>query len=194
MMKRVLLTATLLLALMTGCKKDDPVPYPLNKLPHATQSGENTFGCIINGEPWVAYAPFNPIGGKLRATYDEEYYGADYNRRLWLASYRIITSYDWNKDSLASSFGFDIRPILGIGSYEKNNLETYKISHTIVSPGPTRIYELDSLSPFHIQITKLDTVKKIVSGTFEMDLRRTIDSNEILQIRHGRFDARYEPR
>lgn len=32
--------------LLLTCKKEGPLPY-------ATQSGQNTFGCMINGKPYV---------------------------------------------------------------------------------------------------------------------------------------------
>ncbi|NJO00912.1 MAG: hypothetical protein HC880_03770 [Bacteroidia bacterium] len=35
-------------SLLTHCKDDDPGP-----LPPATQEGRNTFGCFLNGEPYV---------------------------------------------------------------------------------------------------------------------------------------------
>jgi hypothetical protein len=82
----LLLTATfLLLALLAGCKKDtstpkpDPLPYPLSELPLPTEEGKGTFGCLINGEPWVAIVkPSHPWVFPLRAYYDEEHYGLDY--------------------------------------------------------------------------------------------------------------------
>jgi hypothetical protein len=192
LMKYLLLTATLLLlALLAGCKKEDQIPYPLSELPPATQTGARTFGCLINGEPWVAYAPWD-LFGKLRAYYDEEHYGFDYNRRLIVGSHRIIPSYDLNNDSIANSLGFTINPIISEGYYDKQNLENYKSSFFLSKPLPSKIYELDTIVPFHIHITKLDTVKKIVSGTFEFDMRRISDSMDVLQIRHGRFDALYQ--
>jgi hypothetical protein len=44
----------LLLAALLGlsqCKKHDP--DPLDQLPPATQTGANTFGCLVNGQPWT---------------------------------------------------------------------------------------------------------------------------------------------
>ena len=49
----------LLLILITtftlcSCDKDNDKPTnPVSQLPPATQTGENTFGCLINGEPFV---------------------------------------------------------------------------------------------------------------------------------------------
>jgi hypothetical protein len=193
-MKKCFLSLTavfLILAILPGCKKEDPIPYPISELPAATQTGENTFGCIINGEPWLAYAPFH-LFGKLRATYDETHYGSDYNQRLIVSARRVIGSHDWNNDSISNTLGFTITPIYGNGLYDIQNLDTYSTSFTLSSPGPTKIYRLDTLAPFHIHITKLDTVKKIVSGAFEMDLIEIDDPMDVLQIRHGRFDAWYE--
>ncbi len=185
-----------MMLLFVGCQKErsepEPLPYPFNKLPLPTQTGENTFGCLINGEPWVAYAPWNPFGGRFQAAYDEDHYGLDYNRRLWQFVLRQIPSNDLMNDSISSSFTFDIRPITNTGHYDKMNLEYFTIRHSVSNPGSSKIYALDTLAPFHIHITKLDTVKKIVSGTFEMDMRRISDSLDVLQIRHGRFDALYQ--
>ncbi len=47
---RWLFLLSVCLLLMT-CKKEGPLPY-------ATQSGQNTFGCMINGKPYV------PDGGR----------------------------------------------------------------------------------------------------------------------------------
>jgi len=36
-----------------ACKKDDPAPNPPPELPPATQTGANTFGCYVNGKPFI---------------------------------------------------------------------------------------------------------------------------------------------
>lgn len=44
----------LLLAALLGlsqCKKHDP--DPVDQLPPATQTGANTFGCLLNGQLWT---------------------------------------------------------------------------------------------------------------------------------------------
>ena len=42
----------LAVALFFGCKKDDANPE-LDKLPPETQTGANTFGCLVNGTAWI---------------------------------------------------------------------------------------------------------------------------------------------
>lgn len=46
----------LALVLLTQCSecKNDPTPRdPADQLPPATQTGANTFGCLVNGQPYT---------------------------------------------------------------------------------------------------------------------------------------------
>ncbi|WP_027418124.1 hypothetical protein [Crocinitomix catalasitica] len=56
-MKTLNIISFLLLIFAFGCKKDPPVEpkdkYDPNVMPPATHTGENTFGCYINGELFV---------------------------------------------------------------------------------------------------------------------------------------------
>ena len=51
---------------MFSCKKEvtNPDSSNPNVLPPLTHEGKNTFGCLVNGEVWVAYAPFT-VGGAI---------------------------------------------------------------------------------------------------------------------------------
>ena len=48
----LIIIATFLL-LGSSCKKDKLV-NEIDKLPPATQTGANTFGCLVNGKAWIA--------------------------------------------------------------------------------------------------------------------------------------------
>ena len=66
-MKRILFVLALLPVLLAAaCTKadDDTLTTPLDELPPATQVGANTFGCLIDGVPFV-----NGGGGILYKTY-----------------------------------------------------------------------------------------------------------------------------
>ncbi|WP_157487179.1 hypothetical protein [Gelidibacter algens] len=57
-MKKLFLFTMPLLCLFvltfTSCNNDDDAPTdPIGQLPPMTQTGENTFGCLINGEPLI---------------------------------------------------------------------------------------------------------------------------------------------
>ena len=52
-MKKIFLLFLTTFAL-NSCDKDDSKPQnPIDQLPIATQIGKNTFGCLINGKPFV---------------------------------------------------------------------------------------------------------------------------------------------
>ena len=53
-MKHAYFLALLLAALLglSQCKKKRD-PAPEDQLPPATQTGANTFGCLVNGQPWT---------------------------------------------------------------------------------------------------------------------------------------------
>ncbi|MFD2786908.1 hypothetical protein [Hymenobacter rubripertinctus] len=67
--------ATLLLAALLGlsqCKKKDP--DPLSQLPPATQTGANTFGCLIDGKAWTPKGRVG-LGDNLYFEYDPTFNG-----------------------------------------------------------------------------------------------------------------------
>lgn len=51
-MKYIILTACLTMFIGAGCKKNKP-KTELEKLPPITQTGANTFGCLVNGRTWI---------------------------------------------------------------------------------------------------------------------------------------------
>jgi len=77
----------LALLLLTQCSKckDDPTPAdPAAGLPPATQTGANTFGCLINGQ---AYTPKGRVGlgDNFDVMYDPTFNGGD----LSIGTYRV---------------------------------------------------------------------------------------------------------
>jgi hypothetical protein len=44
--------------LLLGCDKDDKPTNPIDQLPPATQIGAGTFGCLVNGVPYVDNSGF----------------------------------------------------------------------------------------------------------------------------------------
>lgn len=70
------------LALLLGCKKTSPAPA--DQLPPATQTGANTFGCLLNGQVWT------PQGYNGTSNYSVSY---DPNYRkgtLSISTYRYV--------------------------------------------------------------------------------------------------------
>lgn len=174
-MKKIFLLLLTSFAISCCNKDNDPQPVSeLDKLPPATQTGANTFGCLLDG---VAFLPDN-LPNSTNYFYQftgGNYYfviGASYhkNNDLYVVTLRT------EKKQIFQGQTYDLYEWVdgnAIGNYTKNNLELYT-SHSNTGK---------------LTITKLNETNKIASGTFWFDIQ---DSNGIVhQIRDGRFDIQY---
>ena len=175
-MKRILL---LLLTTFTlsCCNNDDDKPQnPIGQLPPATQTGANTFGCLINGEPFVVSNTSNQTA---------IYQGGG----LLIGGQKSIN----NNFSQVSIFISETN----IGEIISEN-NSYILNSNSVPKGE---YYIENQNCFYftssnysgsITITKLDNINFIVSGTFEF---KSISDNceGIINITNGRFDLQYIP-
>ena len=167
----ILLFATLTLS---SCEKDDnpETTNPVSQLPAATQVGANTFGCLLDGEP---FKPDN-LSNSTNCFYqlvDGEYF------------FTVRASY---KNSNSTSTTLALKT-------EKKDINQ-GFTYDLLNPDPNQAYGLFSYgfvyytSEMHtgkLTITKL--TNQIVSGTFYFDI---MDNNGVLhQIREGRFDFKY---
>ncbi|MEZ4919124.1 MAG: hypothetical protein R2792_08460 [Saprospiraceae bacterium] len=175
-----------LLTLLACCKKEQNCPPDL---PCATQTGENTFGCYIDGEPWVAgIAPYilDPTLHKFIAWYDETGYGDDNNNKLTI---KVIS---------VDSTIFDFITIILSGVYENtilidNHSPNDIYAHISLEDSPfDDDYYLDTLYNYIFKFEKIDTSSNTIAGTFNF---RTIseDGLDTIYITEGRFDKVYYP-
>jgi hypothetical protein len=75
-----LLTALLLSGwLLTCCHKKDPAP--VDQLPAITQTGANTFGCLLNGQAWTPKG--NNGTSNYRVSFDPTYDGGTFDLRTY---------------------------------------------------------------------------------------------------------------
>ncbi|MEI6408647.1 MAG: hypothetical protein WCR52_04655 [Bacteroidota bacterium] len=188
-MKHVALFFVVIAVLIFSCRKEDED----FGLPPATQTGENTFGCLINGNPWVAkLGPdvYDATLRKITSSYDEEGFGvADYFDFYLTANYISLA------DSIYDSFSFSLRPIYGSGLISSPNIKGEDIHYTDSQPDiatSTYTYLLDTLYPAHVNITKLDKGSNICAGSFDFRLINT-NKKDTLLISNGRFDVKYQP-
>ncbi|KAA5827837.1 hypothetical protein FPF71_03080 [Algibacter amylolyticus] len=157
----------------TSCINDDDVSKdPIDQLPLGTQTGENTFGCLINGKP-LSVSNSREItaiyqGGVLQLGGGEENSNEDIDITINLeAPLDIDTSYDLTSyPNYISKF----RKILNNVNCSYEYLDTYEGS---------------------IKLSKFDRVNYIVSGTFEFST--VTDNCETINITDGRFDMKYIP-
>ena len=166
--------ALLLLGALLGlsqCKKNDD-PDPVDQLPPATQTGANTFGCLVNGQAWT------PQGNN----------GTDNN----------VVSYDGNVNILTYRISKAGRQVIRIGAGIVTHTGTYSLSLP-VTQGSASYYDRGKPSPcdefFHnevsyrrgkLSITRLDLQAGIIAGTFEFIVAKT--GCDTIRVTDGRFD------
>ena len=169
-----------LLGVLLGCRKDDP--SPIDQLPPATQTGANTLGCLLNGQPWT------PNGNNglpnFRVSYDPGYHGGN----LSIRAYRYVNQSDKSQQYI--NVGGDridrpgVYPLVLVG-----DRTVYYYDENLPAPcneyrdPPSLTYRKGTLT-----ITRLDLTQGIVSGTFAFTLYKPgCDSVRVTQ---GRFDKR----
>lgn len=172
------LTSILLLGF--HCKKHKS---PEEQLPPETQTGAGTFGCLVNGN--IFKPKGDPFGGPILSCAYQYINGGYY--------FQIKARQDNSSQTLGVGLFTDSLPISqgqriilfqnnikskGYGLYAK---------YQIGSSG--NLYYTDSTGVGELHIKFLDSVNRIVSGTFWFDAVNP--SGEKVQIRSGRFDMKY---
>ena len=189
-MKKIALIFVFIM-LLSSCEKDwwKPKPKPPVEptLPPITSEGKGTFGCLVNGKVWVT----NPFFA--RCDYIPWYYAVRSNPSLYNGFYLI-----GRKNGNTEAVKIEYDSIFGPG--------TYKLPHPHLWHSTTgiRFRRNDSSIFYNIQMSDrktkgygelkihtLDTINKIIAGTFHF---KAIDENNYLDTIHitdGRFDLKF---
>ncbi|WP_426669156.1 DUF6252 family protein [Mucilaginibacter sp. McL0603] len=162
-----------------SCKKQ-PVDQ-LSLLPPATQTGANTFGCLVNGFALIPHNRSLVTGPLLSCGYglsEHGYlFGITGGGKVRSGNFAAVSI---QTDSLKISEGETVPltkfyvPGYACGSYLENL--------------PTHITNDDARG--QLMITHLDTIKQIVSGTFYFNAVNT--NGDTVKITNGRFDMHYK--
>lgn len=169
-MKRIFLLLTLSL-ILSCCNNDDQSTNPIDQLPPETQTGANTFGCLINGEPFIVSNTSNQS-----AIYQ--------GNLLQMGATLEINS---NNESIA----FNLIDPLNINQAFSFDNNLYKVGYSNITSNLTCIYEFQDTYQGFVTFTKIDTENFIISGTFEFST--VTDNCENINITNGRFDLQYIP-
>ncbi|MDO7850736.1 DUF6252 family protein [Hymenobacter convexus] len=176
----------LCLATLTQCSKckNDPTPAdPAAQLPPATQTGANTFGCLVNGQP---YTPGGGSNGtpSYAVIYDPGYQGGSLDVR----TYRYPDAQSLKKQRLslggininhAGVYLIGASPDTGAGftdEYRTSPCDTYRSD------------QANGYSKGSITITRLDLQAGIISGTFAFTLAQP--GCDTIKVTQGRFDKK----
>ena len=168
--------------LLTQCgKKHDP--SPLEQLPPATQTGANTFGCLLNGQAWTPNGNSGYGTGNYSVAYDPTFNGGEltigalrYTIQGRADTQQGITIYISDFQGVVGTYSLGIPRQQDASFYDKH----------------TRCY-LFIGDPYYrrgtLTLTRFDRQAHIASGTFEFTLYDPgCDSVKVTQ---GRFDKKF---
>ncbi|TVQ78086.1 MAG: hypothetical protein EA358_05420 [Flavobacteriales bacterium] len=182
-----------LFACLTSCQKDDTSNPPLpDELPPITQTGEQTFGCLLNGEVWVPKHYSNSIVNPpvlLQANWDIwngsilNVYANHHRNRNDENSPREILGFRIHVNEVKDTVFFQHRNEPSSFFYEKHQ----------TANSPLKFYVSTETNNSWIYFSRLDTTNRIASGTFSVDLLNFKENTDVdtVYIREGRFDVRF---
>ena len=164
----------LFLICIFGCEKDDKPANPIDQLPPATQTGAGTFGCLVNGEPFVDNSGFfncfyQNVGG-------EYYFGIGSNNEQAGLTQIIIGS---NKS-----------PIITNSFVELNENTDMQFYAEIKVKNISGDYVTTNQADGSVIFTRYDVGSQIVSATFEFIIEIP-STGQIIHITDGRFDSHF---
>jgi len=165
-----------------GCNKE-PI------LPPATESGLNTLGMLVNGQIWRPKAPITFDG---IPALDIQFSARTKQLIIKARNYDQYENIKFFVEKINSIgiYKFSFRDnIRGQDTACHNCITCFDSTTFLDQTGCHNPYKLRDSINSSIQITKLDTLMKIASGTFSMTLENS--DKIILNITNGRFDVRY---
>lgn len=171
-MHHFILSAIFVCLTATECHKNGSPPDNPYGLPNATQTGAGIFACLVNGRQFIAH-------------YDATLSGAKYSQdTIGVTGSPKIADF-------SEVIGFQVvgSPIQ-TGTYPINGMATYAEFLTdSTCLGISFNETAANATSGSVQLTKIDTVNKIISGTFQFVF--PIPSCDTLKVTEGRFDYRY---
>ena len=164
------LTVLIWLALLgSQCRgKDNFLLIPIDYLPPFTQTGEYTFGCLVNGE---AFVPDNR--GDITAIYQQGV---------------LILGADAKVNDFTQGIGIDLKAQM---IKERSYILSSDPERSIEYTGSTCRYEYEDLIEGILTISHFDSINYIVAGTFEFIT--ATKGCDTIRVTDGRFDIPYIP-
>lgn len=173
-----LLPTLALLLLLTQCKKDAGPTKPEDQLPPATQTGQGTFGCLLNGQPWT---PSGYTGQpNFVTTYDGGYLGGALQ----------IKCTRYTSGSTFQSFTIGVANAKQTGTYLFEATGPNGITHFDTSLGAAcgmqRYQKPGAYQAGQLTITRFDLANHIIAGTFNFTVHQS--GCDTVKVTQGRFD------
>jgi len=181
--------------LLLAC--NDLLTRPAEQLPPATQTGANTAGCVVDGLRWVARTNARTMGGApLSAVYAR--WG-----RVRPPAHHLSLSFDKQIDDnsdvhsrtyLRLELPGITRPGAVVLDQKYDGLvingPIAYAAFTYYQTPPDQQMRTGPAMPGRVVVTRLDTVARVVSGTFEFTARNP-SGGATVRVTEGRFDCKF---
>ena len=180
-MKQLLLLAASFILLSSSCKKNKS-DNPIDQLPPETQTGANTFGCLVDGKVFLPKG--DPFGGPIIKA---QYQFVNGKQGFGISGRRS----DGETGQLVGIIGDSVRVEIGTFNLTSLSAGKFRGGYTYSDlTNPIGIsYYTNEIQTGQLTIKKFDIINQIVSGTFWFDAKNS--SGQIVQVREGRFDLPY---
>jgi hypothetical protein len=178
-MRKILLLVALALLPLQACQE---------KLPKPTQEGKNTFACKINGQSFIG-EDSPGLFSNSKGVFAAYVAGSDY---IVVRGSRVEKS---SKTGVRTKkeMRLYVKGITGAGVYELNQFQANN------GPESYAQYDIRAVSPHthyltlapgagQVKITKLDTVRGIIAGTFSFKAVNPDNPADVVNVTSGRFD------
>ena len=187
------LSIFLLALLFITCTKDDSDIALV--LPNKTQSGEQTFGFLLDDKVWINYGQVCfPFAGGCRENLQVYYFP---NKNFLINADKVLyKNGSWNTKE---SIDIAVDELLTAKTYRSVNKDKVTAFYTFEGQGqqPKQYLPHKTRPNFSVSITQLDSVKRTMSGEFNGTLFRVIDlstlalsTTDSIIVKDGRFDAK----
>ena len=170
---------------LSCCNKDDD-KTPIEQLPPATTTGANTAGCLVNGQAFLPKGS-SQFGPTLSCFYQQDQHGYHFGLSIVEKGSKEdkTVNISLNPNQLVENSTYTLGLKTNNGTSYNSNFGEYIIYYALNSD---KEFRTSTLNIGEVKITKLDTQRRIISGSFWFDARL---SDEIIEIRDGRFVMRY---
>lgn len=176
-MRYIILTACLAMFIGASCKKNKPTKTELEKLPPITQSGANTFGCLVNGKAWI------PKGYQFKPNFfiivDPTFQNGNFDLRTYQYAKQEFERINIFSNGIRNNGNYSIKPGGPVFVDFRSDFFSCYYLHSV-----------ENFSSGSLKITKYDLQNGIVSGEFECTLYDSTINCDTIKITNGRFDYR----
>jgi hypothetical protein len=166
-----------LISTFANCKKNNTPPE--DQLPPATQTGANTFGCLVNGVV-LTNIGYDGNNSNYRLFVDPTFQNGSFQIRVYSFKNSKYEKININSNDINNEGTFDVignNGPLFVDYNNENGSCNFNQSSTCYLKG-------------RLKITRYDILNGIFSGTFQFNMKDPNFSCDTIRITDGRFDKK----